>query len=53
MRLTLVVDLTQPAPAGDIDDLIDLLREAIEEKLGEIDYLRDDIENLYIDFQYL
>jgi hypothetical protein len=51
MILTLTFYIDEPIPTQDIDDLTDLVSEAITEKVGDLDYLTQDISGIDYNFQ--
>ncbi len=59
MRLKLEFYIDQPVAADDLDDLDDLdelaalVREAIDEKIGETDYMVEEVSNYDISFELI
>ncbi len=43
MIIKLEFYIEQPVPAADLDDFSDIIRKAIDEKIGETDYMVQDI----------
>ncbi len=53
MRLTLEFYIDQPVAADDLDELSTLVREAIDEKIGESDYMVEEVYNYDISFELI
>jgi len=51
MILTLTFYIDEPKPLQDLDDLSDIVREAIDEKVGESDYMVQDVSGLNVDYE--
>lgn len=51
MRLKLEFLITQPVPAEDLDDLADLIRECIDERIGETDYMVAEVHGYDVSFE--
>ena len=52
MILTLTFYIDQPIPLQDMDDLSDVVREAIDEKIGESDYMVQDVTGLDVKYEF-
>ena len=53
VRLNLEFLIDQPVPTDDLDELADLVREAIDDKLGQTDYMSADVRGYDITFELL
>ena len=51
LRMTLAFYIDQPVPTADLDELSDLVRSAIDAKIGETDYMIQDVNNYDISFE--
>jgi hypothetical protein len=51
MILTLTFYIDEPKPLQDLDDLSDIVREAIDEKVGESDYVIQDVSGLNVSYE--
>lgn len=51
MRLHLTFIIEDPVPAEDLDDLGNLVREAIDEKIGETEYMVAEVKGYDISFE--
>lgn len=51
LHLTLYID--NPVPIEDLDDLATLVREAVNEKIGEVDYLVQDVIGFDISYEFI
>jgi hypothetical protein len=51
MILTLTFYIDEPKPLQDLDDLSDIVREAIDEKVGESDYMVQDVGGLNVEYE--